>query len=242
MRRKLLILLFKQKYPDSVAFGDQAIEEDVDRKIGQLKQRNRHGFASLPDEIFIECLIRAKYDEDAAFQMLTHNRPNLVGDRTFANVIFPHWRSSRSPILLASFFILFKNNFIVLQKPPPEAVHPRGPTTTTMENGIRPLHEQWRALNQEADENEAAVVLVKGDVSVISCWKRVSIKKDIVVLKQHLIRLNIDCFIVIQEWKNAMHIIPAIIELRGQYNNQNVDELVLSVCNKMNMLTLLIND
>ncbi len=35
--------------------------------------------------------------------------------------------------------------------------------------------------------------------------------------------------IVIQEWKNTVHVVTAIIQLRQQFNNQPVDEHIVNV-------------
>ena len=78
IRRKLLLLLFKQKYPNSIDFGDDLIDGDIDRRIARLKDSTRNQDIACSDEVYYECLIRADFDHDTALNILRHNRPNLV--------------------------------------------------------------------------------------------------------------------------------------------------------------------
>ncbi|CAF3657312.1 unnamed protein product [Rotaria sordida] len=156
IRRKLLLLLYKQNYPHSIEFGDELIDEEIDQRVRQLKQRDGGQDASCGDEVYFECLIRTNFDKEAALDILRHNRPNL--------------------------------------KPPPEPETPRGPTTTTIARSMYPLQQQWKLLNKDTDENTAPQLLLhEGD-----------------------------------EWKNATHIVTAIIKLRQQYNTREVDEHIVS--------------
>ncbi|CAF1251018.1 unnamed protein product [Rotaria sordida] len=165
IRRKLLLLLYKQNYPHSIEFGDEVIDEQIDQCVRQLKQRDRGQDASCSDEVYFECLIRTNFDNEAALDILRHNRPNL--------------------------------------KPPPEPETPRGPTTTTIARSMHPLQQQWKLLNKDTDENTAPQLLLhEGDVGIILYHNK--------------------------EWKNATHIVTAIIKLRQQYNTREVDEHIVS--------------
>ncbi|CAF3815432.1 unnamed protein product, partial [Adineta steineri] len=78
IRRKLLLLLFKQIYPESIEIGcDDYIDSDIDRRIGNLKQSDRNQDICSSDDVYYECLIRANFDEARALEMLRSNRPNL---------------------------------------------------------------------------------------------------------------------------------------------------------------------
>ncbi|CAF1500191.1 unnamed protein product, partial [Adineta steineri] len=78
IRRKLLLLLFKQIYPESIEIGsDDYIDSDIDRRIGTLKQSDRNQDICPSDDVYYECLIRANFDEARALEMLRSNRPNL---------------------------------------------------------------------------------------------------------------------------------------------------------------------
>ncbi|CAF3626101.1 unnamed protein product [Rotaria sp. Silwood1] len=77
IRRKLLLFLYKQKYPYSLEFDDDLIDSEIDQRIHQLKQKDRVRDSSCGDEVYYECLIRANLDDDIALEILRHNRPNL---------------------------------------------------------------------------------------------------------------------------------------------------------------------
>ena len=74
----MLLLLFKQLYPASVELGDEFIDEDIDRQVESLKMKDRDRNLSTSNEAYFECLIRARFDEDAALKILRTKRPNLV--------------------------------------------------------------------------------------------------------------------------------------------------------------------
>ncbi|CAF1348064.1 unnamed protein product [Rotaria magnacalcarata] len=77
IRRKLLLSLFKQKYPDSAEVGDEFIDEDIDQKIRELKHRDTNPNPTDGDEVYVECLLRASFDHEIAYGILRNNRPNL---------------------------------------------------------------------------------------------------------------------------------------------------------------------
>lgn len=78
IRRKLLLLLYKQKYPDSIEVGDDYIDMDIDIKIYQLKHKDRNPEPQSGDEVYYECLLRANFDENIALDILRNHRPDLV--------------------------------------------------------------------------------------------------------------------------------------------------------------------
>ncbi|CAF4776629.1 unnamed protein product, partial [Rotaria sp. Silwood2] len=77
IRRKLLLFLYKQKYPQSIEFGDELIDDEIDRLVRELKQKDESHDRSSGDEVYFECLIRTNFDKEAAVNILRHNRPNL---------------------------------------------------------------------------------------------------------------------------------------------------------------------
>ncbi|CAF1129583.1 unnamed protein product [Adineta ricciae] len=77
IRRTLLLLLFKQLYPSSVELGDEIIDGDIDRRVENLKMRDKDKNLSTSNEVYFECLIRARFDEDVALEILRTKRPNL---------------------------------------------------------------------------------------------------------------------------------------------------------------------
>lgn len=78
IRRKLLLYLFKQTYPDSAEFGDEESDAEVDRRLTKLKRDQRLSNIHCPDEVYYECLLRCDFDQDKTCQMLLNSRPNLV--------------------------------------------------------------------------------------------------------------------------------------------------------------------
>lgn len=104
IRRKLLHYLFKQRYPSSAAFGDNEIDMDIDRRIGDLRHDKRLAHITCTDEVFYECLLRSNFEHDQACQMLLHNRPNLV------NIIDPSLSEKENFILVFSSNHLFCHN------------------------------------------------------------------------------------------------------------------------------------
>lgn len=147
IRRKLLYLLFNQKFPDAINFGEDEVDRAIDRRVRELKYGDTNHNAPTNDEIYYECLIRANLEHERALGMLKSNRPNLVNPSFY-------------------FYQLFI--FIFLQQPPPEPEMPQGPTTTTINSSLQSIQRQWTLLNQDADENGVGQDLVHaGDVKII---------------------------------------------------------------------------
>ncbi len=78
IRRKLLLLLFQQKYTNATELGSQYMDEDMDRRISELKHRDDNRPTGSSDEVYYECLLRTNFEQDKALEILRHNRPNLV--------------------------------------------------------------------------------------------------------------------------------------------------------------------
>ena len=78
IRRRLLLYLFKQKYPNAAEFGDDESDVEIDRQLNNLKHDRRISNINCFDEVYYESLLRCDFDQEQACQMLLHNRPNLV--------------------------------------------------------------------------------------------------------------------------------------------------------------------
>jgi hypothetical protein len=78
IRRRLARLSFRQIYPESRSVDDDTLDTAVDTKISSLKEKHRQKNAPCTDHVYMECLIRANFDETEALQILKHNPPNLV--------------------------------------------------------------------------------------------------------------------------------------------------------------------
>lgn len=75
-------MLFKQNNPDTAAnVPDYLIDEDIDRRISQLRKRDTSSNTITGDEVYFECLIRANLDTDEALEILKSKRPNLVNSK-----------------------------------------------------------------------------------------------------------------------------------------------------------------
>ncbi|UJR09583.1 hypothetical protein I4U23_013818 [Adineta vaga] len=156
IRRRLLLFLFKQQYPDSIAYGDDIINGDIDRRVEILKQKDRNRDMSFGNEIYYECLIRTKFDESSALEMLQTKRPNL--------------------------------------QPPPEPVVPHEPSSTTLGNGVDHLQNHWEIISDNINQDETGQIrLYEGD-----------------------------------EWKSAAHVVTAIIGLRRQHNDNEINDFAVS--------------
>ena len=78
IRRKIALLAFQQKNSESGEVDDNAIDQTFDQKVVLLKQKDPQTNVPRTDHVYIECLIRANFDDDEAFDILRRNRPNLV--------------------------------------------------------------------------------------------------------------------------------------------------------------------
>ena len=78
IRRRIALLAFKQKYPDTAAVGDQLTEEQIDQEIRLLKQSNPNKNSITTDDVLVDCLIRSNFDQVQALDRLINNPPNLV--------------------------------------------------------------------------------------------------------------------------------------------------------------------
>jgi hypothetical protein len=78
IRRKLLVLLLKQRNPDLSDVDDDFFDGEIGYKIGRLRQNDNGPDAGSGDEVYFECLIRANFDEQAALEILRNKRPNFV--------------------------------------------------------------------------------------------------------------------------------------------------------------------
>ncbi|UJR36518.1 hypothetical protein I4U23_029239 [Adineta vaga] len=56
---------------------DSQIDEYIDQYVIQLKVRDNQTNVPRTDDVYLECLIRSRFNEDRAFFMLNHHRPNL---------------------------------------------------------------------------------------------------------------------------------------------------------------------
>ncbi len=78
IRRKLLLLLFKQINPTAIEFGDEVVDDEIEQKVARLRQQDQHRDTDAGNEVYFECLIRANFDHQTALNLLKNNRPNLV--------------------------------------------------------------------------------------------------------------------------------------------------------------------
>ncbi len=86
IRRKIALLAFQQKNSKSYKVDDNLIDQRFDQKIFLLRQKDPETNVPRTDQVYVECLIRANFDDDEAFDILRHNRPNLVCCYFFSNL------------------------------------------------------------------------------------------------------------------------------------------------------------
>jgi hypothetical protein len=61
-----------------MAVGEQEIDMDIDRRIGNLRAADRNPSTTSSSEVYFECLLRTHFEHGSAVNMLNNNRPNLV--------------------------------------------------------------------------------------------------------------------------------------------------------------------
>ncbi|CAF3343835.1 unnamed protein product [Rotaria socialis] len=100
--RRLALLVFKNTYPDSIAAGDDNLNTAIENKIRFLKEKDTQTSVPRTDEVYINCLIRSRFHQQQALDILQHDRPdftkpvsNTLANSSINNSVLSlkhHWR------------------------------------------------------------------------------------------------------------------------------------------------------
>ena len=78
IRHKLARLLFKQKNREFLHADDNVVDLVIHQNILLLKEKDKQTNVPRTDHVYIECLIRADFNDEEALDILCNERPNLV--------------------------------------------------------------------------------------------------------------------------------------------------------------------
>ncbi|CAF4852740.1 unnamed protein product, partial [Rotaria magnacalcarata] len=76
--RRLAVLVFKSTYPDSIEAGDDNLNVAIESKIRFLKENDTQTCVPRTDEVYINCLIRSRFHQHQALDILRHDQPDFT--------------------------------------------------------------------------------------------------------------------------------------------------------------------
>lgn len=88
VRRKIAQHLFRTLHSRHGPQDDDDVEYEIDQHVRTLKDNRKDRRASISDEVYIECLIRANFETQKALNILNYHRPVVVSVLHFPPISF----------------------------------------------------------------------------------------------------------------------------------------------------------